>query len=110
VKTDAVTPPGTGGPLPPTPAPGNTYTWATGAWGLCSATACGTSGTQTRDVYCKRQDGVRVGDGNCSGSKPSSSKSCSAAACTYTYAWYTGNWGACSVTACGQTGTKSRTV
>lgn len=50
------------------------YTWQTGSYGLCSSD-CGT-GTKTRSVYCQRNDGTKVGDSFCSGTKPSTSTSC----------------------------------
>jgi len=79
-------------------APAYSYYWQSLSWGSCSANpywsdwgscsaSCGggvqyrsclnTSGTQTRSVVCKRNDGVTVADSNCSGSKPSTSQSCS---------------------------------
>jgi len=62
--------------------PTYTYSWdASDVWGACSAVACGTSGTQSRSVTCKRNDGVTVVDSYCSGTKPSTSQSCSAPAC-----------------------------
>ena len=82
-----------------------TYSWQTGSWGTCSVT-CG-GGTQTRTVVCKRNDGVTVADGNCSGAKPANSQTCNTTACA-TYSWQTGSWGTCSVT-CGG-GTQTRTV
>ncbi|MAI08340.1 MAG: hypothetical protein CMF61_05210, partial [Magnetococcales bacterium] len=60
-----------------------------------------------RTVVCKRNDGVTVADGNCSGAKPANSQTCNTTACA-TYSWQTGSWGTCSVT-CGG-GTQTRTV
>lgn len=54
-----------------------TYSWYTGSYGSCSATKCGSSGTKSRTVYCRRSDGSSVGSGYCSGAAPSSSTSCS---------------------------------
>ena len=58
-----------------------TYSWNTGAWGLCPARSypnC-TNGaqTQTRTVSCMRSDGVVVADTFCTGAKPTTSQSCS---------------------------------
>ena len=59
-----------------------TYNWYTGRWGSCNA-SCGT-GTQTRTVYCRRNDGTQVADAFCSGGKPSASTSCSSCSgCSY---------------------------
>jgi hypothetical protein len=52
-----------------------TYNWYEGSWGKCSA-ECGT-GTQTRTVYCKRSDGLKVADSYCKTRKPAPSQSCS---------------------------------
>lgn len=86
------------------------YSWYTGAYGSCSTT-CG-SGTKTRTVYCRRNDGTRVSDSYCSGTKPSTSTSCSSTSgCTYS--WYSGSYGSCSISlgrsVCGQ-GYKYRSV
>ena len=55
------------------------YSWYTGNWSNCSA-ECG-GGTQTRTVYCKRNDNVQVDDNFCSGTKPISSQSCNTQSC-----------------------------
>ena len=98
-------------PPPPQQA---TYSWSPGTWGACSVTACGQTGTQLRGVSCLRNDNAVVAESYCSsaGAKPSTSQSCSTPACqgSYTYSWDIGPWGACSVTACGLTGTQSRSV
>ena len=79
-------------------------TWSTGSWSSCSATACGTTGTQTRSVSCPSNL-------DCSSSpKPSSSRSCSAPACVAQCTWSVGSWGSCSATACGTSGTQTRSV
>lgn len=59
----------------------NTYTWVTGTWSACSATACGTNGTQTRTVECRDNTNAVVADANCTGARPATSQACSAAAC-----------------------------
>jgi hypothetical protein len=95
------------------PVPSYLYTWSVGAWSACSATACGTQGTQTRSVICKRDDGVTVADSYCTTTKPSTSQACAAAACpvpSYLYTWTVGAWSACSATACGTQGTQTRSV
>ena len=98
----------------PPPPPQATYSWSPGAWGACSVSTCGQTGTQLRGVSCLRNDNVVVAESYCSsaGTKPSTSQGCSTPACTatYTYSWEIGAWGACSVTACGLTGTQSRSV
>lgn len=92
----------------------STYSWQSGGWGACSVTACGQTGSQIRAVSCVRSDNAVVAESYCAnaGAKPSTSQSCSTAPCgtNYTYSWDIGAWSACSVTACGQNGTQSRTV
>src|SRR5690606_37208478 len=73
-----ITPPTLPPEPPPTPV---TYAWSTGSWSGCSATACGSSGTQTRSVVCKANTGTTVADNLCSQPKPATSRSCSARAC-----------------------------
>lgn len=51
-----------------------TYSWYSGGYGSCP-TSCGV-GSQTRTVYCRRNDGVQVSDSYCTGSKPATSKQC----------------------------------
>jgi parallel beta-helix repeat protein len=70
-----------GSPIDPKPIPLPTYDWSVGNWSACSAKACGTNGTQTRSVVCKRSDGVSVSDVFCSTTKPATSKPCSAPDC-----------------------------
>lgn len=106
----------------------NSYSWSVASWSTCSASptwsswgACsvscgwgiqsrscsGTSGTQTRAVTCKRNDGVVVEDSYCTETKPETSQSCneycswdSTQACNtgscYTYSWYTWSRWSCS--------------
>lgn len=97
---------------PPPSTPTVTYSWSTGGWGSCSG-ACGTSGTQSRSVQCRSSQGGVVGDGQCSGSKPTQNKSCTNASCSnppsVTYSWTTGGWGSCSGS-CGTNGTRYRSV
>ena len=86
-----------------------TYVWRTGDWGQCSANQCNVNGTQTRTVQCLRNDDIVVSDSLCTsaGSKPATSRSCTG---TCSYSWEVGDWGPCSATACGTSGTRSRTV
>lgn len=58
-----------------------TYSWQESGFGACSATTCGTSGTQTQTVICKRNDGQTVADSFCTTTKPATSKACSADPC-----------------------------
>jgi len=55
------------------------YSWHTGDWSSCSA-PCG-GGTQTRTVWCEREDGTTVNDSKCGGSKPDASTACNTQAC-----------------------------
>lgn len=86
---------------------GYTYVWRTGDWGSCSSNQCNVGGTQTRAVECVRNDNVVVADTNCTGTKPEGSRACQGAC---TFSWRVGNWGACSATACGTTGNRTRAV
>ena len=52
------------------------YNWAVGEWSSCSAPNCDSSGTAKRDVVCKREDGLNVGDLYCSGNKPVEKVNC----------------------------------
>ena len=88
------------------PVNGGWSAWS--AYGACSVTACGTSGTQTRTRVCNNP-APAYGGADCSG-LPSESISCSTAACPtdgYWSAW--SDYSACSVTACGSSGTQTRT-
>jgi hypothetical protein len=88
-----------------------TYAWQSGSWSSCSATQCGTTGTQTRTITCIGSDGHTYPATNCGGTAPASSQPCSAAACpAITYSWHLGNWSSCSATQCGTTGTQTRSV
>jgi hypothetical protein len=72
-------------------APVLTYSWVVPTtWGACQG-ACGTTGTQTRDVTCKRSDGAIVADSFCVtnvGPIPAESQNCATPACgPETCAW-----------------------
>lgn len=58
------------------------YDWGTSEWGECSA-PCG-GGTQTRDVFCLRHDGVALPDVYCdeAGEKPEASMICNTQSCS----------------------------
>ncbi|MFH1781432.1 MAG: thrombospondin type-1 domain-containing protein [Patescibacteria group bacterium] len=80
-----------------------TYSWQTSSWGDCSVPCEG--GTQTRDVWCQRQDGTNMGS-DCdiySGcecvTKPVTSQECNTQPC-YTYSYTGWSCGSCSVS-CG---------
>jgi len=64
------------------------YNWDTGNWEIC-----GTNCKQNRLVYCKRSDGVQVGNEYCKDEKPIESRNCTGDNCTYS--WITENWGVC---------------
>ena len=71
------------------------YSWEVGAWVECSK-ACNT-GTQTRSVRCKREDGQYFPDSFCTklaGAKPATSQTCNAHSCNY---WYKGGYDDCAV-------------
>tara|TARA_Y100000590_G_scaffold429906_1_gene542957 strand:+ start:348 stop:1922 length:1575 start_codon:yes stop_codon:yes gene_type:complete len=86
----------------------DTYSWSYGGWGSCSATSCGTSGQQTRSYKCiNNRTGSTVSNSKCSGS-PYYSKACTNAPCKDTFKWSYGNWGNCSATACGTSGSQTR--
>ena len=70
------------------------YSWEVGAWGECSK-ACNT-GTQTRSVRCKREDGKYFPDSFCTklaGEKPITSQNCNSHSCKY---WYKGQYDDCA--------------
>ncbi len=56
-----------------------TYSWQTDSWGACSE-PCG-GGSQTRSVWCQRNDGVTVADSYCSSPKPATSQACNTQTC-----------------------------
>lgn len=68
------------------------YSWSIGGWGSCSK-SCGT-GTQTRTVTCKRNDGQTVADSFCTkyvSAKPATSQNCNTQACV-TCMWDQSNY------------------
>lgn len=73
-----------------------------GDWGTCSATACGTTGTQTRDM--KTQPAGKACDETVRSCTAPACPAAAAAVCEYE------EWGACSAAACGTTGTQTRGV
>ena len=82
------------------------YSWANDSgWGPCNE-PCG-GGTQTRGVWCERNDSVAVADDFCSGPPPADTQTCNTQTCT-AYNWMTGGWSACTES-CGG-GTQTRTV
>jgi hypothetical protein len=67
------------------------YSWHIGTWGSCVGVddnRCDT-GSRQREVYCRREDGERVANSYCSGSKPATFESCPQTNC------YTGG-GSCT--------------
>jgi hypothetical protein len=88
---------------PPCPVDCAVSDW--GQYGVCSATACGTTGTKTRTRTVTRQ----MANGGAACPSLTDSSPCSADPCPIDCAvsdW--GQYGACSATACGTTGTKTR--
>ena len=98
-----------------------------GTWANCSATDCGTSGTRSRSwsrtctdpaPYCGGADCTGDASGTesetCYGTSCPSGQYCSGSgsdgSCTNYCAWDVGNWTACSATACGSSGTQTRSV
>lgn len=79
-----------------------TYAWYTGSYDAACSAYCG-SGTKSRSVYCRRNDGTQVGDAYCSGAKPAASMSCTSS-CRWSY----GSYGSCSAS-CGN-GTRTRSA
>ncbi|HRY60485.1 MAG TPA: hypothetical protein P5096_03825 [Patescibacteria group bacterium] len=54
-----------------------TFTLAiNGAWGNWGSCVLGNNGTQSRNVYCRRSDGVIVNDSFCTGAKPTVTQNC----------------------------------
>jgi hypothetical protein len=59
------------------------FAWKSSSWSPCSQ-PCG-GGTQSRDVWCERDDGVHVADTACAGAKPATSEACNQDACCSPY-------------------------
>lgn len=85
--------------------------WSTGAWSACSATSCGSGGTQTRAVSCSGtcDPAAKPDDSQaCEGSACPGSETCRNGACqAYPGTWVTEHPGSCSATACGAAGTQT---
>eukprot|EP01006_Ploeotia_vitrea_P038976 TRINITY_DN66300_c3_g2_i1.p1 TRINITY_DN66300_c3_g2~~TRINITY_DN66300_c3_g2_i1.p1 ORF type:complete len:1299 (-),score=600.37 TRINITY_DN66300_c3_g2_i1:79-3408(-) len=75
------------------------YSWNSGAWGACSK-VCNT-GTQTRTVTCRKDDGTTVKDGYCmfDGDKPITSRECNTHSCDYD--WVVGEYSTTCSKVCG---------
>lgn len=58
---------------------GYSYSWYSAPYGKCSK-ICG-SGTQVREVFCVRSDGLQVPDVKCAGVKPAISQTCNTMSC-----------------------------
>ncbi len=58
------------------------YAWKTGPWSSCSKT-CG-GGTQSRSVWCERDNGTKVADSYCTGTVPATSQVCNTQPCCST--------------------------
>ena len=85
-------------------------------WSACSATTCGQTGTRTRsctnpEAACGGAQCAGADSATCTGDRCASGHYCGAGACVaYSGSWRTGTWGACSTTACGGLGQRSRSV
>jgi len=58
------------------------YLWKNSSWGTCSVPCSG--GTQTRTVWCERNDGTHVSDSYCIPPKPVASQTCNTQICSGT--------------------------
>src|SRR5665213_3265937 len=78
------------------------YSWNADSFGMCNAMICGTTGVQTRNVYCTDSTSAKVADSMCASlAQPPQTQTCTAPACQqppYTYFWQPGAYGACSAT------------
>jgi hypothetical protein len=80
-----------------------TYSFFSGA-----LTTCSCSGSQTRSVTCRRNDGVDVADSFCSGqTKPATQLTCTPPSTCYV--WSSTSWSTCSVDCGSGTQTRSST-
>jgi hypothetical protein len=98
-------------PACPVPVPVDCVLTPSGLpYGACSATQCGTTGKQTRLKYRVERDALY--GGKCLNKDEPESIVCSAPACPVPVNCVItpskADWGECSVTECGQTGTRSR--
>lgn len=59
------------------------YNWQTTPWTACSSTACGTKGTQTRDVTCQLEGGILSAESICTEVKPLAFQECVNDPCPY---------------------------
>jgi hypothetical protein len=76
------TPPDKHVPLKDSEPDAASYAWKTGPWSSCSKT-CG-GGTQTRSVWCERNNGTKVADSYCTGTSPATSQACNTQPCCST--------------------------
>lgn len=88
---------------------GCSYQWFTGPWAVTPA--CGAT-DESRQVYCRRSDGTKVSDDQCTGTRPDTNRGAADGTVNYaacTFAWKTSAWSAIPAGTCGYT-TRTRTI
>ncbi|XP_060733030.1 thrombospondin type-1 domain-containing protein 7B [Tachysurus vachellii] len=77
------------------------YSWKTGQWGRCKGEECGSSGVQSRSVWCVHSDGWHTHHSNCQHSvRPDTQRPCFKV-CEWhqdLFEWDVSEWSSCSLT------------
>ncbi|KAF4086545.1 hypothetical protein AMELA_G00084780 [Ameiurus melas] len=76
------------------------YSWKTGQWGRCKGEECGSSGVQSRSVWCVHSDGWHTHHSNCQHSvRPDTQRPCFKV-CEWhqdLFEWDVSEWSSCSL-------------